>query len=117
MINKQLISPQQAFKLKRNAPHFLFVIFRTLFFIGMAYVVLYPVLVMLSRAFRTPDDMLNPQVVWLPQNFTLDNFKIVAEMTDFYASHDVTAVMPTLASLMPLAAQMPLALSTLGVAV
>ena len=86
MIKKQLISPQQAFKLKRNAPHFLFVIFRTLFFIGMAYVVLYPVLVMLSRAFRTPDDMLNPQVVWLPQNFTLDNFKIVAEMTDFYGT-------------------------------
>lgn len=77
------LSPDQTFRLKRKVPHILFVLFRTLFFIGMAYVVLYPVLIMLSRAFRTPEDMLNPQVVWLPQEFTLNNFTIVSEMVEF----------------------------------
>ena len=49
----------------------------------MAYVVLYPFLIMLSRAFRTPEDMLNPQVIWLPQEFTVKNFKIAAEMIEY----------------------------------
>lgn len=78
-----ILSSEKMFHLKRKIPDMMFKLFRTLFFIGMAYVVLYPVLIMISRAFRTPDDMLNPQVVWLPQNFTLNNFKIVADMTDF----------------------------------
>ncbi len=82
-MNKSLTSAEKAFRLKRKIPHISFIIFRTLFFIGMAYIVLYPVLVMVSRAFRTPDDMLNPQVVWLPQEFTLNNFAIVAEMTEY----------------------------------
>lgn len=82
---------ERAFRLKRKVPHGLFVLFRTLFFIGMAYVLLYPVLVMLSRSFRTPEDMLNPTVVWLPQHFTLNNFKVAADMVDFKNTALLTA--------------------------
>ena len=70
-------------KLQSNASSFVFKVFRLLFFIGMIYIVLYPVLIMLSRAFRTSSDMLNPTVIWLPQNFTTLNFKIAAELTEF----------------------------------
>lgn len=97
---KALLTPDQMFRLKRKVPHILFVLFRTLFFIGMAYVVLYPVLIMLSRSFRTPDDMLNPQVVWLPQEFTLDNFKIVADMTNFGETALLTARISIISTLL-----------------
>lgn len=58
-------------------------ILRTLFFIGMSYVLLNPIFIMVSRAFRSSADMLNPTIVWIPQNVTLDNFKLAIKITDF----------------------------------
>lgn len=61
----------------------MFVLFRTVFFIGMAYVLLFPVLVMLSRSLRSSADMYNPTIVWIPQHFTMENFKIAFDMLDY----------------------------------
>lgn len=58
-------------------------VLRTLFFIGMSYVLLNPIFIMLSRSFRSSADMLNPTIVWIPQNVTLDNFKLAIKITDF----------------------------------
>ena len=68
---------------KNDVLQYAFIIFRLLFFIGMIYITLYPVLIMVSRAFRTPEDMLNPTVIWLPQHFTVKNFSIIAEIIDY----------------------------------
>ena len=91
MLRKITLNEEILFRLKRKAPNIVFLLFRFFFFIGMAYVVLYPVLIMFSRSFRTPDDMLNPQVIWLPQEFTLRNFKIAWEMTGFAEALPVTS--------------------------
>ncbi len=82
-IFKKFNAIKQTGKLKQKILRYTFVAFRLLFFIGMIYIVLYPVLIMVSRAFRTPEDMLNPTVIWLPQHFTIKNFKIIAEIIDF----------------------------------
>lgn len=58
-------------------------VLRTLFFIGMMYVLLYPLFVMLSRSLRTTEDMYNPAIIWIPQHFTLENFKSAAELLDY----------------------------------
>ena len=58
-------------------------ILRTLFLIGMAYVLLYPVLFLLSNAFRDPVDRLDPTVIWIPKNFTLQNFLLADQLIDF----------------------------------
>ena len=47
--------------------------FRTFFLIGMSYVVLYPMLTMLTYSFRTASDVLDPSVVWIPRSVTLDH--------------------------------------------
>ena len=78
-------------KLKQKTGQYAFVIFRLLFFIGMIYITLYPILIMVSRAFRTPEDMLNPTVIWLPQHFTIKNFKIIAEIIDYKSTAILTA--------------------------
>lgn len=66
--------------------HGAFLLFRTLFFIGMIYVLLFPLLVMLSRSLRAAVDMYNPAVVWIPQHFTLDNFREAIKFLDYVPS-------------------------------
>ena len=52
-----------------------FAVFRLFFIIGMAYVLLFPLLVMITRAIRPYTDMYNPSIVWIPSALTLENFK------------------------------------------
>lgn len=42
--------------------------------VGMSFVLLYPIIYMLSVSFRNPSDMLDPSVIWIPRNLTLTNF-------------------------------------------
>jgi multiple sugar transport system permease protein len=58
-------------------------ILRTLFLIGMSYVLLYPVLFLLSNAFRDPIDRLDPTVIWIPKTFTFQNFVLADKILDF----------------------------------
>lgn len=51
-----------------------FAIFRTAFLIGMAYVLLFPLIVMATRALRPYTDMYNPSIVWIPSAITFENF-------------------------------------------
>lgn len=47
----------------------LWAIFRLFLFIGIGYVILYPILYMLSTTFRSDADILDPSIVWDPQAF------------------------------------------------
>ena len=47
---------------------------RTIFLVSFAYILLYPVLYMMSNAFRTAVDYIDPSVVWLPKTITFQNF-------------------------------------------
>ncbi len=58
-------------------------IFRFLILFGLCFVILYPLIFMLSTAFRPSEQMNDPSVVWLPKSFTLDNVKDVWGVMDF----------------------------------
>lgn len=51
--------------------------FRFLILFGLCFVILYPLIFMLSTAFRPNEQMNDPSVVWIPKSFTLDNIKDV----------------------------------------
>jgi len=44
---------------------------------------LYPVIYMFSMAFRPASDMNNPNIVWIPSRFTLENFMRIWEYMNF----------------------------------
>ena len=46
-----------------------------IFLFSLSYVILYPLLYAISQAFRTPADVYNANVIWLPTTLTLENFK------------------------------------------
>ena len=57
---------------------------RAIFLISMCFVILYPILYMISMAFRTAEDIYDPTVIWIPKTFTTENFKEVFEMMDYF---------------------------------
>ncbi len=60
----------QSFSVKTFVTSFLNKLIRAVFLIGMCYVMLYPVLFILSSGFMTIEDMYNPSVIWLPRSFS-----------------------------------------------
>ncbi len=57
-------------------------IFRFLILFGLCFIILYPLIYMISCAFRDPTDMNDPTVMWIPRTLTLDVIKETAEVMD-----------------------------------
>ncbi len=67
-------------------------LFRYLFIIGMSYVLLYPILFLISNAFRDKVDLLDPSVVWIPKHFSVESFKLANEILGYANSMKNTLV-------------------------
>ena len=50
---------------------------RTFLLVGLSFVILYPILYMLSVSFREPTELYDLTVVWIPRTLTLKNFHYV----------------------------------------
>ena len=72
--------------MQKKVLKWLLVIFRHTILIGLAFIVLYPMLFMLSNAFKPFAQAQDPAVVWIPRSFTLENFRDVILVTDFFTS-------------------------------
>ncbi len=73
---------------------------RTFIIIGLAFVVLYPVLYMVSVSFRAPEDMLEPSVVWIPRTFTLENYQMAAWLLDYGKAVGISLVLSVLCTVL-----------------
>lgn len=57
--------------------------FRFVILFGIGFIVLYPLIYMVSCAFRERSDMNDPTVMWLPRHYTLDIIKETWRAMDF----------------------------------
>ncbi len=71
------------YKTQRQSQKYGWAIARTIFILGFSFVILYPLITMLSHAFMEPQDLYDSSVLWLPRHFTLINLKIVAQALDY----------------------------------
>lgn len=69
-----------------NARKLLWPLFRAMLIIGLAYVILYPLLYMVSMGFRGVDDLYDPTVNWVPKNFTLENLSAAFKTLNYFPS-------------------------------
>src|SRR5690625_2737118 len=60
------------------------VIARATLLIGLSFVILYPIILKLSIAFKDKADLYDTTVMYIPRNITLENFKLVIETMDFF---------------------------------
>lgn len=67
----------------KKQPKLLINLLRLFFLICICFVILYPILYMISMSVRTTADMTDPTVIWIPRNFTLENYKQVFELLQY----------------------------------
>ena len=86
---ENFLTPEQiAYNRRRRVIGAIWPIFRFIILFGLCFVILYPLIFMLSTAFRPNEQMNDPSVIWLPKSFTMQNIKDVWEVMTF----DKTAV-------------------------
>lgn len=67
-----------------HVKNILWKIVRFILIVGLSYVILYPILLKISIAFKHKVDIYDPTVVFIPKNFTLENFQSVIETMNYY---------------------------------
>lgn len=59
-------------------------VLRWFILISISFIILYPLIYMLSMSVRSSSDFFDVTVVWIPNNFTLDNFRRVLFEIELY---------------------------------
>lgn len=59
-------------------------ILKIILFVGLSYVLLRPVLFMLSTALKSREDLIDPTVVWIPKHPTLENFILAFKSLNYF---------------------------------
>lgn len=77
----------------------LFSVFRAILIISLGYIVLYPLLYMLSSAFTPASQAADPSVVWIPKSLSMENFKLAFYAMDYIKSLSVTLYIQILSGL------------------
>lgn len=54
--------------------------------IGLSFVIIYPIIQQLSVAFRAPNDVNNPLILWIPEEFSVKNFEIARIALKYWES-------------------------------
>ncbi len=68
---------------RKNTARLSFVLVRAILCIGFAYTILYPLIMMISRAFMAAEDLYDNSVVWIPKTFTLDTIKAMIKSLNY----------------------------------
>lgn len=64
-----------------------------LMIIAVSFIIIYPLVYMVSMAFRESGDVLDPAVIWIPKNYTLENLKTAMKFLDYPAALLRTALL------------------------
>lgn len=81
---ENLTPAEQKYLKRKRAFDKVWPICRGLIVFGLCFVIIYPLLYMLSTAFRPRTEMNDPTIMWLPKTFTMDNVKDVIKAMDFW---------------------------------
>lgn len=78
----------------------IWVLLRFLLLVGFCFVILYPIIYMLSMSFRDSKDLMDPSVIWVTRNFTFKNFKDAFEGMKYLKSLSTTITIGLVSSLL-----------------
>ncbi|WP_139997257.1 carbohydrate ABC transporter permease [Paenibacillus paridis] len=78
----------------------LWTIIRLVLIIGLSFVILYPIIQKISTAIKDKADLYSPIVVFIPEHFTLDNFKQAISIMDYWETLLNTFVLSSMTTIM-----------------
>lgn len=86
--------------IKKKANEAIFSVVRYFCLIIVGYIVLYPLLYMISAAVKTEVDFLDVSHQWVPLEFTIENFKTIFEAVDIKGAFIQTIVVQMLSAVL-----------------
>ena len=99
-LDKYLTPEQIAYNRRRKWIGAVWPLFRFVILFGLCFVILYPLIFMLSTAFRPNEQMNDPSVVWLPKSFTMQNIYDVWDVMSFDKTVVNTVILNIVASIL-----------------
>ncbi|HKL61549.1 MAG TPA: carbohydrate ABC transporter permease [Acholeplasma sp.] len=69
---------------------------------GLAFIILYPLIQQLAIALRAPEDINNPLVLWIPETFSIMNFKIAGLVLDYWTALKNSIMLSTIVTVLQL---------------
>lgn len=88
------LSPEEQKYLKRKRIiESVWPIVRAMIVFGLCFIILYPLLYMISSAFRPRSEMNDPTIMWIPKTLTLSNIKDTIRAMDFWNTLGNTLVL------------------------
>lgn len=73
-------------KAQKKARQIFVSILRVVFLIAFSYILIYPLVYMISTALKSVSDYSDPTVVWVPKFATLDSFVKALKVTDYFGN-------------------------------
>lgn len=61
-------------------------LFRAIIIIGLSFVIIFPIFQQITLAFRHPQDVQNPLVIWIPEKWSILNFRIAFRLLKYEQS-------------------------------
>ncbi|OHE25185.1 MAG: ABC transporter permease [Tenericutes bacterium GWC2_34_14] len=80
----KVTEPRVVFKRQRQIKAFIGGLIRYIFLIGLCFVILFPTIQQILMALRAPGDVNNPAVIWIPENWSIQNIKISMIVLDYW---------------------------------
>lgn len=84
MVKDNLKAETKKLKAKKYSKKIVFSLFRLIIFAGIVYIILGPVITIVSRSFFSSDDLYNPLVYLFPKNGTLERYRHSMARLDYW---------------------------------
>ena len=76
----KLTADQNIYLAKKQVSNFSFNLISLILILGLCFVILYPFIELVPTVFSTPEDIGNPNVIWVPEEWSILSFKGAARM-------------------------------------
>ena len=84
-IRRKNMSPEERGYLRRKAAKdMIWPVFRAVILFGLGFVIMYPLIYMISCSFRERGDMSDPTVMWIPRHYTFRVIKDTIDAMDYW---------------------------------
>ncbi len=101
---ENMSAEERAYLRRKSVKDKVWPFFRFVILVGLSFVILYPLIYMISCAFRERGDMSDPTVMWIPRHYTLDIIRETIDAMDFWETLKNTVLLNVGCSLVQVAA-------------
>ena len=90
---EQMTAEERGYLRRKAVIEAVWPVFRFIILFGLGFVILYPLIYMVSCTFRERTDMTDPTVMWIPRHYTLKVLKETITAMDFWRTLRTTLVL------------------------